>query len=130
MNLQPKHKRIRGRRLQEYRAQWFSLHPLCAECDKNGKVRLATQLDHIVALDNGGTDFDQPGNRQGLCDDCHEVKTARDLGHRSRRAIGLDGFPIDGGGSVGPGGEELETGRRVEFSRPQNSDRGSKGAPA
>ena len=54
-------RRIRGRRLQEYRAAWFRLHPLCAECERNGKVRLATQLDHIVALDNGGTDFDQPG---------------------------------------------------------------------
>lgn len=89
------HKRIRGRRLQEYRARWFAVHPLCAECERNGKVRLATQLDHIVALTNGGTDFDQPGNRQGLCDDCHEVKSARDKGHRSARAIGLDGFPIE-----------------------------------
>jgi 5-methylcytosine-specific restriction protein A len=90
-----RHKRIRGRRLQEYRARWFSVHPLCAECERNGKVRLATQLDHIVALTNGGTDFDQPGNRQGLCDDCHEVKSARDKGQRSARAIGLDGFPIE-----------------------------------
>ena len=90
-----KRKRIRGRRLQAYRDQWFKVHPLCAECDRNGGFRLATQLDHIVALDNGGTDFDQPGNRQGLCDACHEVKTARDLGHRSKRAIGLDGFPIE-----------------------------------
>ncbi len=90
-----KRKRIRGRRLQAYREQWFSAHPLCVECDRNGVIRLATQLDHIVALDNGGTDFDQPGNRQGLCDACHEVKTARDLGHRSKRAIGLDGFPIE-----------------------------------
>jgi 5-methylcytosine-specific restriction protein A len=90
-----KHKRIRGRRLQHYRARWFSAHPLCVECERNGKVRLATQLDHIVALTNGGTDFDQPGNRQGLCDDCHEVKSARDKGQRSARAIGLDGFPIE-----------------------------------
>ncbi len=122
-----KQKRIRGRRLQQYRAQWFCLHPLCAECERNGKVRLATQLDHIVALDNGGTDFDQPGNRQGLCDDCHEVKTARDLGHRSKRQIGLDGFPVDRGGCDGLEAEELETGRRVVFSHPQISDRGCDG---
>lgn len=127
MNRASKTKRIRGRRLQEYRAQWFCKHPLCAECERNGKVRLATQLDHIVALDNGGTDFDQPGNRQGLCDDCHEVKTARDMGYRSRRAIGLDGFPVDRGGCDDSAGEGLETGRRAVFSHPQISDRGSDG---
>lgn len=102
MSIPATRRRIRGRRLQQYRAQWFSAHPLCAECDRQGKVRLATQLDHIVALENGGTDFDKPGNRQGLCDDCHEVKTARDLGHRSSRRIGLDGFPIDRGGEDAP----------------------------
>ena len=104
MTFPAKARRIRGRRLQEYRAAWFCLHPLCAECDRNGKVRLATQLDHIVALENGGTDFDKPGNRQGLCDACHEVKTARDLGHRSKRRIGLDGFPVEEGGEDAPNG--------------------------
>ena len=44
-----KRKRIRGRRLQAYREQYFRMHPLCAECDRNGVIRLATQLDHIVA---------------------------------------------------------------------------------
>lgn len=121
--------RIRGRRLQRYREEWFRLHPLCEECERQGKVRLATQLDHIKSLEDGGTDFDQPGNRQSLCDDCHEVKTARDRGYRSRRQIGLDGFPIEGGGCMASAGEELETGRRVEFSHPGNSHPGSDGAP-
>lgn len=46
------------------------LHPLCVECEKEGFVRLATQLDHIVALVNGGRDFDKDHgkNRQGLND--------------------------------------------------------------
>jgi 5-methylcytosine-specific restriction protein A len=51
---------------------------------------VATQLDHIVALDNGGTDT--PGNRQGLCDACHEIKTAIDMGYRPRQRIGVDGY--------------------------------------
>lgn len=90
--------RIRGRRLQRIRAQHFSAHPLCVMCQAKGRVRIATQLDHIVALENGGKDFDQDEgqNRQGLCDDCHKDKTARDLGHKRRVHIGLDGWPVEG----------------------------------
>ena len=82
--------RIRGRKLQEIRQAHFRLHPLCVRCKGLGRVTVATQLDHIVALDNGGTDT--PGNRQGLCDACHEIKTAIDMGYRPRRRIGIDGY--------------------------------------
>ncbi len=50
------------------------------QCQKNGEARLATQLDHIVALTNGGEDI--PSNRQGLCEPCHAAKTALDLGRK------------------------------------------------
>lgn len=69
--------RIRGRALQEIRAAHFRAHPLCVHCVALGRVRLATDLDHIDALINGGTDT--PGNRQGLCSECHKAKTAEDL---------------------------------------------------
>lgn len=91
--------RIRGRRLQRIRADHFRLHPLCVRCVERGIVRAATQLDHRVALVNGGTDT--PDNRQGLCDDCHETKTREDLGQRIRPSIGVDGWPVEGGGEVG-----------------------------
>jgi len=89
--------RIRGRKLQRIRDEWFSLHPLCVKCVEKGIYRAATQLDHIVALTNGGLDFDEDGgkNRQGLCDDCHDEKTRQDLGHTPRVRIGLDGFPVE-----------------------------------
>lgn len=75
--------RIRGRWLQQIREAYLSEHPLCAHCSTEQRPVLATQLDHIVALANGGKDFDADGgkNRQGLCDDCHDVKTRADLGH-------------------------------------------------
>jgi hypothetical protein len=69
--------RIRGRELQEIRYQHFRLYPLCVRCEAAGRTRLATELDHIVALMNGGEDV--PSNRQGLCRDCHAIKTAEDL---------------------------------------------------
>lgn len=90
--------RLRGRKLQEIRARFFAASPLCERCKANGRLRLATQLDHRVALANGGPDFHQPGgheNKQGLCDPCHAEKTAEDLGYSKPQRIGLDGFPID-----------------------------------
>lgn len=73
--------RIRGRKLQRIRADWFSDHPLCCLCELKGKIRLATELDHVVALSNGGEDFDcdDGKNRQGLCEDCHHEKSLADL---------------------------------------------------
>lgn len=84
-------KRIRGAELQAMRRRHFRGNPLCVMCQAKGKVRLATELDHIKALVNGGTDTDD--NRQGLCEPCHKDKTRIDMGHAPRIAIGLDGWP-------------------------------------
>jgi 5-methylcytosine-specific restriction protein A len=72
-------KRITGRRLQAMRASLFRRQPLCPECEALGLVVLATQRDHIVSLEEGGTDTDD--NTQGLCDQHHEAKS---LGERLR----------------------------------------------
>lgn len=90
MHTMSTNQRIRGRKLQEIRQAHFRLQPLCVRCKGLGRVTVATQLDHIVALDNGGTDT--PDNRQGLCDACHEIKTSLDLGYRPRQRIGIDGY--------------------------------------
>lgn len=84
--------RRRGRALQEERAAYFRLHPLCAECEKHGCVRAAVELDHVIALSNGGKD---DGKKQGLCLPCHKTKTALDRGYKPKERIGLDGFPCD-----------------------------------
>lgn len=87
-------KRITGTTLQNIRAQHFAAHPLCVMCEAKGLVTAATELDHIIALCNGGTDTTD--NRQGLCSDCHEIKTAQDLGYtlRQKQTIGADGWPV------------------------------------
>lgn len=101
MNIVPpelKAARIRGRRLQLIRKAHFLRHPLCVHCMAKGIVRAATQLDHKVALVNGGEDVEE--NRQGLCDACHDLKTKVDMGYRQRAAIGLDGWPVEEGEGV------------------------------
>jgi 5-methylcytosine-specific restriction protein A len=85
--------RIRGRRLQRIRAAHLRANPLCVHCTAKGRVAGATEVDHIVALVNGGEDIEE--NRQGLCRECHRIKTAADLGHAARRTTGADGWPVE-----------------------------------
>lgn len=85
--------RIRGRKLQRIRAEHFSANPLCVMCAAQGRVSTATELDHIIALTNGGTNDDS--NYQGLCYACHEIKTNADLGYTPRAATGADGWPVE-----------------------------------
>jgi len=81
--------RIRGRALQSMRARYFSDNPLCVICAAAGRVTIATDLDHIVALCNGGTN--DIVNMQGLCRACHETKTRRDLGQSDQPTFNQDG---------------------------------------
>lgn len=84
--------RIRGRKLQEIRARHFAKYPLCVRCSAKNLIRSAVELDHTIALANGGKDVES--NRQGLCNTCHVEKTAEDFGYRKRIAVGADGYPL------------------------------------
>ena len=87
-----KTQRLRGRPLQTLRRRLLSAQPLCVACQRAGRLTAASELDHIVALVNGGDNEEE--NLQGLCAPCHVDKTARDLGHRVKPVIGLDGWPV------------------------------------
>ena len=81
--------RIRGRRLQAIRKHVLAANPLCVMCKASGRVTLATEVDHIVALVNGGEDSHE--NRQALCTPCHQVKTAQDCGYKERAKFDAQG---------------------------------------
>lgn len=66
---------------------------LCQVCAREGKVTLATQVDHIKPKAKGGSD--DPDNLQAICVPCHEAKTAADEGRTIRRQVGLDGWPVE-----------------------------------
>lgn len=68
--------RLRGRTLQRLRARMFAMDPLCAECRRQGRVRKWDELDHIIPLFEGGSNDDH--NLQGLCYECHGIKTAEE----------------------------------------------------
>lgn len=83
--------RIRGRKLQQLRAAWFSQHPLCVKCEERNLVTLAVELDHRIPLHQGGTD--EPSNWQGLCKPCHIEKSVTERGMTRRPKVGRDGWP-------------------------------------
>ena len=84
--------RLRGRRWTRLREQVLCTEPRCVACLKAGRLRAATEIDHILALHRGGDDAVQ--NLQPLCHDCHATKSAAERGARRRVATGLDGWPL------------------------------------
>lgn len=56
-------------------------HPLCAECERQGRPMKAYAVDHIVPWrewkNQGGSKYDK-GNLQPLCRACHAAKSARE----------------------------------------------------
>lgn len=59
----------------------------CAECKRKLGAADDWDIDHVIALVNGGSDDD--GNLQVLCEWCHGTKTADDValaGHGRRMA--------------------------------------------
>lgn len=90
-----KEARLRGRKAQERRLRIWTADPTCAACGKLTEWPNGFELDHIVALVNGGSDTDE--NLQVLCPTpCHQDKCARDMGHKPKMAIGVDGWPVGG----------------------------------
>lgn len=84
---------MRGRAGQSRRTLFLSRHPLCAHCSEEGKVTVATEVDHIIPLHQGG--LDEWENLQGLCHEHHADKTAKEMrahrGYGPRMSTEIDG---------------------------------------
>ena len=60
---------------RKFRKQYLKYHPLCVECTKMGRLRRATDVDHIKPLrDHPELKYDE-SNLQALCHSCHSRKT-------------------------------------------------------
>lgn len=63
----------------------LNAHPLCERCEENGRVTAATEVHHIIPVENGLTRQEKerlmfdPTNLRALCHDCH-VKVHTDMG--------------------------------------------------
>jgi 5-methylcytosine-specific restriction protein A len=77
-----------GGRWQRTRAGYLRRHPLCVECEKAGRVTVATDLDHIIPHKGDMVAFWDSSNWQGLCKPCHSRKTATEDGGFGNRGGG------------------------------------------
>lgn len=84
-----------GARWQRARAWYLKQYPLCAECQRQRKVVAATVVDHIRPHRGDRVLFWDEANWQSLCEQCHNIKTAKEDGGFGRRPPG--GMEISGG---------------------------------
>ena len=66
-------------------------HPICAECERRGVIRMATCVDHITPHRGDRALFWDSSNWQSLCQECHSRKTAAEdggFGNRIRKGEG------------------------------------------
>jgi 5-methylcytosine-specific restriction protein A len=73
----------RNRHEQGYTNRWARVsklflvqHPLCAECERNGRLKPATVTDHIIPHRGDQELFWKESNWQPLCVSCHNKKSA------------------------------------------------------
>ena len=71
-----------GRAWKRIRARYIKAHPLCEECQKQGKLTPVEEVHHIIPLSKGGTN--KYSNLMSLCQSCH-TKTHMELGDRQIR---------------------------------------------
>jgi 5-methylcytosine-specific restriction enzyme A len=63
---------------QQARAMFLVEHPLCVDCQKEGRAGVATEVDHIIPHRGDMNLFwASETNWQGLCKRHHSAKTAR-----------------------------------------------------
>lgn len=79
-NISSARKRLSYRARNRLRVEVLQDEPFCRKCASKAEQTVATQVDHIVPLVQGGTE--DRSNLQPLCDDCHEEKTSAEQTER------------------------------------------------
>ena len=64
----------------------------CSECKATGRIRLASEVDHILPKAKGGND--DLSNLQAIHPECHRLKSLNDQGYTPRAYVGVDGWPM------------------------------------
>ncbi|GMA64747.1 hypothetical protein GCM10025859_51870 [Alicyclobacillus fastidiosus] len=65
-------------RWRKVRLAYLKKHPLCVECERQGRITPATVVDHIVPHKGDKKLFWDSTNWQPMCKPHHDAKTARE----------------------------------------------------
>lgn len=84
-----------GGRWQRLRERFLRNNPLCRFCERDGRIEVATVVDHIKAHEGSQELFWDETNWQPLCKPCHDSEKKRIENGGRTVAIGLDGWPAD-----------------------------------
>lgn len=71
---------------------------LCQDCLSHGLVTVATECHHIVPRAKAGPALAKDEDVVSVCRECHLKRDAKEQGKKLPRAVGLDGYPLDGKG--------------------------------
>lgn len=78
----PAVKKRYGRTWKRIRDRYIAAHPLCEQCEKDGRLTPAEEVHHVKPLSQGGTN--DYANLMALCTPCHSGITAREGGRWGR----------------------------------------------
>lgn len=78
-------------RWKRLRSSHIRLYPLCIHCQRLGLVTPGAMVDHVKELKDGGDPWD-PDNLETLCDQCHKVKTGREVKRRKETGNKISDF--------------------------------------
>jgi len=70
----PESRRRYDRQWGKIRDLYLSKHPLCEECQRNGRLTPAVHVHHII---RGGSNDEE--NLEALCKKCHSRETAKEV---------------------------------------------------
>ena len=79
------HQRGYTARWRKVRKAFLMEHPLCIQCQHEGKLVAASVVDHIVPHRGDWQLFNDPDNLQPLCKQHHDAKTMREVSMNDKR---------------------------------------------
>ncbi len=84
-----------GRDWRKVRALVLADEPLCRMCDQQGRVTLATIVDHKIRIKERPDLRLARENLQPLCKSCHDSAAQSRDRRGYRKGVGIDGWPVD-----------------------------------